>query len=224
MPARWNSNVPLDQYIDAVVVTGSANAGATPVPVKLTAGATIVGTVGIDQTTPGTTNGVQVNAALPAGTNTIGATLSVVTAPTQSSVTPTATPTAYVAGYALGASGANAVQSFTIPTSGILQNFGMGLSSGTYTGTIDLILFKSAPSAYTDGAAANISAADMAKILQVVHLTDNTSLGGTLAFVQAIGTAISYNFGTTIYVLPIIRGANTFASSSTVTLAFEVVQ
>ena len=64
MPARWNSNVPLDQYIDAVVVTGSANAGATPVPVKLTAGATIVGTVGIDQTTPGTTNGVRVNACL----------------------------------------------------------------------------------------------------------------------------------------------------------------
>jgi hypothetical protein len=30
--------------------------------------------VGIDQTTPGTTNGVQVNAALPAGTNIIGKT------------------------------------------------------------------------------------------------------------------------------------------------------
>jgi hypothetical protein len=30
------------------------------------------GTVDIDQTTPGTTNGVQVNAALPAGTNAIG--------------------------------------------------------------------------------------------------------------------------------------------------------
>jgi hypothetical protein len=38
----------------------------------LTAGAAIIGKVGIDQTTPGTTNGVQVNAALPAGTNVIG--------------------------------------------------------------------------------------------------------------------------------------------------------
>jgi len=36
------------------------------------AGTNIIGKVGIDQTTPGTTNGVQVNAALPAGTNTIG--------------------------------------------------------------------------------------------------------------------------------------------------------
>ena len=36
------------------------------------AGTNIIGKVGIDQTTPGTTNGVQVNAALPAGTNSIG--------------------------------------------------------------------------------------------------------------------------------------------------------
>lgn len=38
----------------------------------LPAGTNILGKVGIDQTTPGTTNGVQVNAALPAGANTIG--------------------------------------------------------------------------------------------------------------------------------------------------------
>jgi len=38
----------------------------------LPAGSAIVGKVGIDQTTPGTTNGVQVNAALPAGDNNIG--------------------------------------------------------------------------------------------------------------------------------------------------------
>src|ERR1051326_4910315 len=38
----------------------------------LTAGAALIGKVGIDQTTPGTPNGVQVNAALPAGTNAIG--------------------------------------------------------------------------------------------------------------------------------------------------------
>lgn len=36
------------------------------------AGAAIIGKVGIDQTTPGTTNGVQIAAALPAGTNLIG--------------------------------------------------------------------------------------------------------------------------------------------------------
>lgn len=40
--------------------------------VALVAGSAIVGKVSIDQTTPGTTNGVQVNAALPAGSNVIG--------------------------------------------------------------------------------------------------------------------------------------------------------
>lgn len=42
----------------------------------LGAGTALIGKVGIDQTTPGTTNGVQVNAALPAGTNVIGHTIS----------------------------------------------------------------------------------------------------------------------------------------------------
>ena len=191
--------------------------------VALAAGTAIVGKVAIDQTTPGVTNGVQVNAALPAGTNAIGATTSVVNAPTQSSVVPGTS--AYATGYALGASGANAVQSFTVPTSGVLQNFGMGLSSGTYAGTVDLILFKSAPSSYTDGASVTLSAADMAKILQVVHLTDNTSLGGALTFLQALSQSITYNFGaTTLYILPIIRAANTFSASSAVTIAFEVIQ
>jgi len=46
----------------------SAVQGAIP------AGTNLIGKVGIDQTTPGTTNGVQVNAALPAGTNVIGKT------------------------------------------------------------------------------------------------------------------------------------------------------
>lgn len=36
------------------------------------AGSALIGKVGIDQTTPGTTNGVQVNAAIPAGNNNIG--------------------------------------------------------------------------------------------------------------------------------------------------------
>jgi hypothetical protein len=43
--------------------------------VVLNAGSALVGKVGIDQTTPGTTNGVEINAALPAGANTIGAVL-----------------------------------------------------------------------------------------------------------------------------------------------------
>jgi hypothetical protein len=68
--------------------SGTANITVTPVyhqfvpwthvdgtiSANLNAGANVVGKVGIDQTTPGTTNGVQVNAALPAGANRIGKT------------------------------------------------------------------------------------------------------------------------------------------------------
>ena len=57
------------------VTVPAVNAYITNSPV-LGAGAAIIGKVGIDQTTPGTTNGVQVNAALPAGTNLIGSVLS----------------------------------------------------------------------------------------------------------------------------------------------------
>jgi hypothetical protein len=42
-----------------------------PLPVGIQAGTLVIGKVSIDQTTPGTTNGVQVNAALPAGANVI---------------------------------------------------------------------------------------------------------------------------------------------------------
>ncbi len=59
-----------------VAVIGTFWQATQPVSIAtapvLVAGSAIIGKVGIDQTTPGTTNGVQVNAALPAGANTIG--------------------------------------------------------------------------------------------------------------------------------------------------------
>jgi hypothetical protein len=55
-----------------VVNSGSVSVGNFPATQTLGASAAIAGKFGIDQTTPGTTNGVQVNAALPAGANVIG--------------------------------------------------------------------------------------------------------------------------------------------------------
>lgn len=55
-----------------------ADSGSTTAVTSLPstpAGTNLIGKVGIDQTTPGTTNGVQINAALPAGTNIIGHTI-----------------------------------------------------------------------------------------------------------------------------------------------------
>lgn len=51
--------------------TNGLDVDVTRLP-ALVAGAAIIGNIRIDQTTPGTTNGVQINAALPAGANGIG--------------------------------------------------------------------------------------------------------------------------------------------------------
>jgi len=59
--------IPASCLVDENGNTYSASAGGA-----IPAGSNIIGRVGIDQTTPGTTNGVQVNAALPAGTNLVG--------------------------------------------------------------------------------------------------------------------------------------------------------
>ena len=64
----WNAT------INAALPAGSANIGDVDVVTlpALVAGSAIVGKVGIDQTTPGTTNLVQVGGSLPAGANNIG--------------------------------------------------------------------------------------------------------------------------------------------------------
>lgn len=61
---------PADQQ-HTIVDSGTLTA-VTAITNALPAGSNIIGNVRIDQTTPGTTNGVQVNAALPAGANAIG--------------------------------------------------------------------------------------------------------------------------------------------------------
>ena len=59
---------------DLALPEGTNNIGDVDVLTipSLVAGTAIIGKIGIDQTTPGTTNGIQINAALPAGTNNIG--------------------------------------------------------------------------------------------------------------------------------------------------------
>lgn len=64
--AASQSVVPANNITDATYI-GDIKFGES-----LPAGTALMGKVGIDQTTPGTTNGVQVNAALPAGDNNIG--------------------------------------------------------------------------------------------------------------------------------------------------------
>lgn len=59
-------------HTDTAASASSLAAIAAAINNPIPAGSSIIGKTGIDQTTPGTTNGVQVNAALPAGTNSVG--------------------------------------------------------------------------------------------------------------------------------------------------------
>lgn len=77
---------PLNSATDSVTVTGSVTSSGVAaidqtvpgvtngvqVNAPLPVGSNIIGAVAIDQTTPGTTNGVEIVAALPAGSNVIG--------------------------------------------------------------------------------------------------------------------------------------------------------
>jgi hypothetical protein len=57
---------------NAITIRTSNGSGTMFLNAGLPASSNVVGKVGIDQTTPGTTNAVQITAALPTGTNTIG--------------------------------------------------------------------------------------------------------------------------------------------------------
>lgn len=71
LPAGTNNIGDVDI---ASIAAGDNNIGNVDIVTlpALVASSAIIGNVRIDQTTPGTTNGVQINAALPAGTNAIG--------------------------------------------------------------------------------------------------------------------------------------------------------
>lgn len=65
----------------AIDQTTPGTTNGVQINAAIPAGTALIGKVGIDQTTPGTTNGVQVNAALPAGSAVIGKTSTDTTTP-----------------------------------------------------------------------------------------------------------------------------------------------
>ena len=89
VPVSVSGTVTVSNPTAAGLTDAQLRASAVPVSLAtapaLVAGSAVIGKVGIDQTTPGTTNKVSIgtdgtvalNAALPAGTNTIGGTVRV---------------------------------------------------------------------------------------------------------------------------------------------------
>lgn len=123
-----------------------------PVP----AGTNIIGKVGIDQTTPGTTNGVQVNAAIPAGTNTVGNTGS---DPSSGKATPTiaflafpaTTTTQIIALSGTKVTYVTLAKVFAGGTVNLTFKYGTGSNCGTGTTTLEGPYALTAQSGWVEG-------------------------------------------------------------------------
>ena len=167
------------------------------------AGSAVIGQVSIDQTTPGTTNGVQVNAALPAGANvigkvsidqtTVGTTDSVTVKANSYSAAVTLTRTADTNAYA-----ANDIIGAATGSTAALTFATMGASAGRILLTscaleIDLTAVISGmtsfrlylynvtpPSALGDNAAFDLPSGDRASYLGYIDLGTPVDLGSTL--------------------------------------------
>jgi hypothetical protein len=203
----------------------SLTAIATSVAAATPAGTNIIGKVGIDQTTPGTTNGVQVNAALPAGANIIGA----VTPPGTVHLTaaPTVTAGAYTTGMVVGGliplAGAARVNN----GSGLLQNVVVTVKTAL-TAAFDVLVFDTQPtnSTFTDNVALALNVADLPSLCGVAHCTDLIS-GGTPQILQMANGPLAFKLSaasTTLYAVIVMRGAETLASTSAIGLSAIILQ
>jgi hypothetical protein len=222
--------------------------------VGLNAGSAIVGKVGIDQTTPGTTNGVQVNAALPAGTALIGKVgIDQTTSGTTNAVVPlatenhvgevgnneitltaaiTSTVVTYTTGQSIGGllTITNAARvsgsAGAAGTSGLIQKAVLG-STVTNTVQVDVIYFNANPSGSTctNAAAYSLAAADRSKVIGFAHITDWEASAVAYSG-QAQNLAIPYALvsATSIFACVVARGSIVGASTSDFTLDTGVIR
>lgn len=209
--------------------------------IVLAAGTAIIGKVGIDQTTPGTTNGVQVVAALPAGTALIGkvgidqttpgttnkvqagATVTVSSTPTLSA------PGAYVTGDYVGTTTSPASFGSVVPVSGgscVLESVTITDKVATTPSVaFELWLFDRTFTAPTDNVAWAISDADQLNCLAVIPIAAGDwypNGNGNVASVGGIGKVLTCN-ATSIFYGLVIRGGRTFADGD-LTLKLGVLQ
>ena len=176
--------------------------------VVLAAGTAIIGKVGIDQTTYGTTNAV-----------TVGAT-SVV------QVTPTVTVGAYTAGQVVGGLLSFGTIVNTQLLSGLLQSAAVQCKIN-YTSGFKLTLFTSIPSTtFTDKTTPNIGTIDAAKwIDELSFTTPIQTLGTACTFYKddLIGSSMVLA-GQTLYGVLTCIGAPTFATTSDVTVTLNMMK
>lgn len=140
---------------------------------------------------------------------------------------PTVQAAAYTAGNCIGGllTFQNAVNG--IGGAAIVQSATVTFLNGAVP-TLDLILFAAQPSAstITDRTAIAVNAADVAKVLGVLHLTDATLLGASAPSVVQCGTQvlpITVGSAVNMYGALVARSAVTPGSTSDVCLSLNLL-
>lgn len=146
-------------------------------------------------------------------------------AATSLTVVPTVTASAYSAGMVVGG---------VVTLSGAVRNLGWGALLQAVTATfasgvqpsLDCFVLSSAltTSTATDHVALAITAADLAKIEGVIHMTDAVSCGST-SIVQAQQQAMPFDSTSqNAFAIIVTRSAVTLGSTTDMTLTFQLLQ
>ncbi|WP_084581779.1 hypothetical protein [Sphingomonas azotifigens] len=139
--------------------------------------------------------------------------------------TPAVATTAYAAGNVVGSLLTFTGAARAAAGSGLIQAASV-LSKSVQTAALDLLIFSANPSAstFTDKATVAINAADLDKLVGVIHLTDWSALG-TASIAQAIGGGLPFKLaaGTSLYGVLVARAAMTLASTSDLTPSLRII-
>lgn len=138
----------------------------------------------------------------------------------------TVTAGAYTAGRVVGGK-------ITVPNAarapgggGIIQQALIGKKT-TLTAAFDLFVFHTNPTAsFNDNQALPDISADLGKLAGVIHCLDIIDCG-TPQILQALQQALQFEAAvgsTAIYIVPVVRGSETYASTSAVTLSLGILQ
>ncbi|AWM37022.1 hypothetical protein GobsT_50760 [Gemmata obscuriglobus] len=137
---------------------------------------------------------------------------------------PTVTAGAYSAGMVVGGK-------ITVPNaarsaggSGLVQQALVGKKTAL-TAPFDLLVFHTDPvTAFTDHAPLPDWSADLGKLVGTIRCTDLVD-GGTPQVQQALQQALQFRCaGTTLYVVAVVRGAETYASTDAVTVSLGILR
>lgn len=139
--------------------------------------------------------------------------------------TPAVTAGAYTTGQVVG--GLVSLASAARVTSGIIQSVLVTVKTAL-TAPYDILFFSTNPSnsTFTDNQNLAVNVADLQKLAGVAHCTDVVSLGTPQAL-QAANLALPFTLSAAdliLYAVIVIRGGQTFASTSAIGLNVNVLQ